>query len=285
MNKYLVAFIVALSVLVIVLGKYQYNQKLTNIASSAQQLLAETELFAETEDVEGIEDKTPQNNSEDDESKNLEDNLQGLLQDVPPALAGKIETKLTANEGITILAFGSQALTDSQNDGLVPWPELFMEKINEAYSTDLFTVETMSVGEMTSVEMIQQKIHQEVAEKNADIFLIEPLIWNDNGEVIIEQSTEYLAMLIDRIGVENEEAVSIVQPSQPAYNTVNYPIQIEGLRNYANEHDYLYIDHWSDWPDLSDEELIEYVDEDSPRVPTQKGHEQWSESVLSMFVN
>lgn len=287
MNKYLVAGIVALSVLMIVFGKYQYNQKLTNITSSAQELLSdEVEQVSEEEDIEDETQESIVSNDEDDEREISEVNLQSLLEDVPSPLADRIESKLTANEGLTILAFGSQALIDSHDEDLVAWPELFMEKINEAYSTDLFTVETMSVGEMTSLEMIQQDIHQEVAEKDADIFLIEPLIWNDNsGGVAIEQSTEYLSMLISSISAENEQAVSIVHPSQPVYNTYNYPNQIEELRNFSNENNFLYIDHWSDWPDINDEELNEYINEDSPRIPTQKGHELWSDSVLSMFVN
>lgn len=284
MNKYLVAGIVVLSLLVIVFGRVQYNQKLTNISTAAQQLISEeVDVLAEEQEDEAKESIT--SDDEDNEDENSEIDLQESLENLPPALANTIETKLTANESVTILAFGSQSLTDSQDEGLVPWPELFMEKINEAYSTDLFTVETMSVGEMTSLEMIQQGIHQEVADKDADIYLIEPLIWNDNGQVSIEHSTDHLSMLLRSIRDKNEQAVSIIQPSQPVYNTINYPAQVEGLRNFVSENDYLYVDHWSDWPDVEDQQLNEYIKEDSPRMPTEKGHEQWSESILSMFVN
>jgi outer membrane murein-binding lipoprotein Lpp len=289
MNKFLVAGIVALSVLVFVFGKFQYNQKLTNISTSAQQLIADQEdLFEEeVEDEEAVEDIDDEEASDADEQEdeNSEINLEALLEDIPPSLAEKIETNLTANESITILAFGSQSLTDSQDEGLDPWPKLFMEEINKAYSTDLFSVETMSVGEMTSFDMIREDIHLDVAANNADIFLIEPLIWNDNGEVGIDHSMEYLSMLMNSIKTENKHAVAIVHPSHPVYNTNNYPLQIEELRSFSNENDYLYIDHWSDWPDVTDEELNEYVNGDSPRIPTQRGHQLWSESVLSMFVN
>ncbi|WP_416147357.1 hypothetical protein ACM26V_14130 [Salipaludibacillus sp. HK11] len=290
MNKYLVASIIALSILVIIFGRYQYEQKLSDITTSAQQMLADqVDNFSEEPEeinqeiiVEPSED--PELNSEEGDSSS-EVELDVLLEDTPSSLADRIEARLTANETITILAFGSESLTDSQNEGLVPWPELFMEKINEAFSTDLFVVETMSVGEMTSLDMVLQGVDQEVAEKNADIFLIEPLMWNDNGNVIIDHSSDHLTTLMNSISEENDEAVIVINPSQPAYETVNYPDQMESLRSLSIENNYLFVDHWSDWPGIYEEDLLEYVDENDHRMPTQMGHEQWSESILSYFVN
>ncbi|WP_280769635.1 hypothetical protein [Salipaludibacillus daqingensis] len=288
MKKYIVISVVALSIIVIIIGRYQYDQKLSTISSTAQEMLSEqAENVVDEEEVgsseNNTEDVVTSNNAESDEETS-EFDVEALLENVPQPIAEKIEEKLTNEEQVTILAFGSKALTDSQDEGIVPWPELFMDNINEAYDTDLFQVETMAVGDMTSLEMVQQGVDQEVADKNADIFLIEPLLWNDNGEVRIDHSTDHLLTLWNTIMTENEEAVAIIQSSQPAYDTVNYPIQMEGLRNFVNENDLLYIDHWSDWPDIRDIELVDYVDEDH-RMPTQRGHEQWSDSVMSIFVS
>jgi hypothetical protein len=290
MNKYVVASIIALSILVIIFGRYQYGQKLSDITISAQQMIAgegdnsseETQENNQGDSEEPSEDAELNN---EDGGGSLEVELDELLQGTPSSLADLIEERLTANETITILAFGSESLTDSQNEDLIPWPELFMEKINEAFSTDLFVIETMSVGEMTSLDMVLQEVDLEVAETNADIFLIEPLMWNDNGNVIVDHSADHLAALMNSISAENDEAVIVINPSQPAYETVNYPVQMESLRSLSEENNYLFVDHWSDWPEIFDEELLEYVDEDDHRMPTQMGHEQWSESILTYFVN
>jgi len=113
MNKYLVAGIVVLSLLVIVFGRVQYNQKLTNISTAAQQLISEeVDVLAGEQEDEAKESIT--SDDEDNDDENSEIDLQESLENVPPALADTIETKLTANESVTILAFGSQSLTDSQ---------------------------------------------------------------------------------------------------------------------------------------------------------------------------
>ncbi|PYZ92727.1 hypothetical protein CR194_13815 [Salipaludibacillus keqinensis] len=289
MNKYVVSIVVVLSILVIVIGRYQYDQKLSNISTSAQQLLSETNEGSNEESVEGNQEVDEENSEiesgANNEETELEDEMDELMENVDPTIANKISSSLTEGESISILAFGSRSLTDSQDEGLNPWPKLLEDKLNEAYETDAFEVETMSVGEMTSLEMIRQDVHQEVAEMDADIYILEPLLWNDNGQVSMDHSTDHISMLIDAITAANPEAVVILNPSQPAYNTINYPIQIEGLRNFANDNDYLYIDHWNEWPEITDEELTDYVDEDDHRMPLQSGHELWSDSVLSKFVN
>ncbi|MCE7791684.1 SGNH/GDSL hydrolase family protein [Salipaludibacillus sp. CUR1] len=286
MNKYIAGAVITLSLFIILFGKYQYDQKLSDISTDAQAAVSSVEnVPADAEENEPAENENETEEAGDEHLEGEEEELERHFEHMPEPLADVIKPKLAENETISVLAFGSQSLTDSQDEGLNPWPELLEEELNDAFDTDVFSVETMSVGGMTSLEMIQQGVHRDVAEKQADLVIIEPLLWNDNGQVSIDHSTEHVSLLIQALKAENEQAVPMINPSQPAYNTVNYPIQIEGMRTYANENDYIYIDHWSDWPDITDEDLLNYVDEDDHRMPAQKGHEQWSKSILSVFTD
>ncbi|MCR6108080.1 SGNH/GDSL hydrolase family protein [Salipaludibacillus agaradhaerens] len=273
MKKYSVITILTLSLCIIMFGRYHYSQKLLDITVNAQERVH----ISDNTRLEGTDEKKDGGQSN---ASNLNERLHGVNNE----LAEVIKTRLSANDTVSIIAFGSQALIDSQDEGIVPWPIRLEEKLNDAYDTDLFSVETISLGKTTSLEMIQEGRHDELAEERADIYLIEPLIWNDNGQVSIDHSTEHLSMLMDSILSYNDEAVVFVMPSQPAYNTVNYPKQIAGLGEFAEAHDIFYHNHWEDFPSLTDDNLLKYVDKDDHRMPTEKGHDLWSDSVLRIFI-
>ncbi|SDZ55694.1 hypothetical protein SAMN05421736_11717 [Evansella caseinilytica] len=277
MKRWVVLGMIILSAAAVFSGRFFYQSKLTEIAATAKQ---QNETMIEEQEQRRIQAIAEEKESEAAKINSLTDGLE-------PTIASLIQDRYFNDEEIHIVFMGSGALADSTNEGFTPWPELFKSKINEAFERDLFHVDVFAFSNKTSLNIIEENLHNNVAEEKSDIIVIEPFIWNDNGNVLIEHSLEALTMMISAIEREKEDILVILQPSQPVFESIYYPEEIEKLKHYAAENELLYIDHWKDWPDVNDEELLIYTDpsSDRGRMPTQEGHELWSDSVLKFFAN
>lgn len=210
-----------------------------------------------------------------------------LTKGLSPEIGSLITNKIMDNEEIHIVAFGSRVINDSQNEGLIPWPELLELTLNDTYETKtLFHVETMSYGHLTSLQVLHEERYKEVLEleQQPDVLIIEPFIWNDNGEVNVQDTIISLELMVEFFETELENTFIFVQPAPPMYQTLFYPQYVEELKEAVEASGLTYLDHWPDWPDINDEELLTYLHEDH-RMPTQEGHELWSNSLAKFFIN
>ncbi|MDG5786706.1 hypothetical protein QA612_04320 [Evansella sp. AB-P1] len=274
MKKVLVMMIFILSIGAVVFGKFAYDNKLAEIANSAkvdhetmvqEQIQREEEAFAKREDEEQAW-------------------FEQLTDGLPTSIKALVEQRFD-NDEIHIIAFGSRALVDSQREGIDPWPLLLEKGLNEKYERDLFRVETYEFGQITSLEVLQEEYHLGVARLNPDVVIIEPFLWNDNGIVSTNDTITALSIMVNAFESSHEDVIVMVQPPQPVFGTMYYPQYVEQLRTFVQEEtDYMYIDHWNDWPDVEDEALHAYVGEEH-RMPTALGHETWKNSIKTFFVN
>lgn len=275
--KTLTAIIFVVSIGVILIGDYIYQAKLSEIASTAMdehQLSDEKGLLNEEETEEKIKEA---------EEKKTESEISDITANLPEELSSLIQTTYENAGEIEVIAFGSKSLVDSQNEGLTPWPLLLEQELNERYGMELFSVETYSFGDETSLQVIENGTHIEVAERQADIVIVEPFIWNNNGEVDIIHSFQSLTIFSEAFRDAKEDVMLFVQPPQPIFGTYYYGLQVEELKEFSSNEGFYYVDHWVDWPSAEDEELLMYTNNDH-HMPTQEGHQLWAESISKFFM-
>lgn len=82
----------------------------------------------------------------------------------------------------------------------------------------------------------------------------------------------------------NEGVIVLLQPSIPIHNARFYPGEEEELKEYAQGKGYIYLNHWENWPDYTDEEVLNYLTDDRSN-PNQEGHEAWANYIIDYFVN
>ncbi|WP_078594192.1 SGNH/GDSL hydrolase family protein [Evansella clarkii] len=278
MKRWLVFLIIFISIGAVIFGRFSYQAKLSDIAEAAKEHSSTPILQAEENAA-----SEPEENNGRDNNDSSEINIAELTEDLDSSVRDLIEGRYAEGEKIEIAAFGSRALTDSESEGLIPWPELLEDNLNESYSTELFEVTTYSFDRLTSLEVYQDSLYEEAAVSHPDLLILEPFMLSNNGNVRIEDSLDITERLIEEFEKENEDIIIFVQPPHPLYNSVFYPQEVEALKDFVEEQGLSYADHWEEWPGIQDEELLTYTDEEH-NMPTEAGHELWAEALKKYFV-
>lgn len=278
MKRWLVFLIIFISIGAVIFGRFSYQAKLSDIAEAAKEHSSTPILQAEENAASEPEENNGTGNNESSEI-----NIAELTEDLDSSVRDLIEDRYAEGEKIEIAAFGSRALTDSESEGLIPWPELLEDNLNESYSTELFEVTTYSFDRLTSLEVYQDSLYEEAAVSHPDLLILEPFMLSNNGNVRIEDSLDITERLIEEFEKENEDIIIFVQPPHPLYNSVFYPQEVEALKDFIEEQGLNYADHWEEWPGIQEEELLTYTDEEH-NMPTEAGHELWAEALKNYFV-
>ncbi|WP_088032388.1 SGNH/GDSL hydrolase family protein [Evansella clarkii] len=278
MKRWLVFLIIFISIGAVIFGRFSYQAKLSDIAEAAKEHSSPPILQAEENAA-----SEPEENNGTDNNESSEINIAELTEGLDSSVTNLIEGRYAEGEKIEIAAFGSRALTDSESEGLIPWPELLEDNLNESYSTELFEVTTYSFDRLTSLEVYQDSLYEEAAVSHPDLLILEPFMLSNNGNVRIEDSLDITERLIEEFEKENEDIIIFVQPPHPLYNSVFYPQEVEALKDFVEEQGLSYADHWEEWPGIQEEELLTYTDEEH-NMPTEAGHELWAEALKKYFV-
>jgi hypothetical protein len=300
----------ALGLLIIVFGHFHYENKLSEInerATKAIELSNEDDLVDEDEKGNVADTTTPsqkdddtastENNEEDsnntaDENEDVDgeedstnesgltdEQISWMVANLPEQLQQKIIKKLFYSETIKIVAMGSESTSPEDNG----WPALLNEQLISAYGEDTFEVTVASFGKKNSKEVVNEGLYEDVYDSNADIIIFEPFMFRDNGTVRVEHTLENLTTMVNEIKTELPDVDILIQPSHPIYNAYWYPKEIEALQAYAEEMDYIYLDHWTAWPDHQTQEIIQYLLDDGS-APSEKGHETWAAFLGEYFI-
>ncbi|MHA7138187.1 SGNH/GDSL hydrolase family protein [Rossellomorea arthrocnemi] len=187
------------------------------------------------------------------------------------------EEKLQDGESFKIVLMGSQAM-DSVENG---WDDIVTEKLQEVYED---SVEVSSISyDVNTLEFVNEEKYLEIAELEPNLVIFEPLTLNDNGEVVIEDSLVNIETIMDEIKEESGDVYFALTPPQPVYKPNLYAFQIEETRDFTSETDLPYIDHWENWPAVEEEEIKDYLDEDSS--PNEEGHKAWATGINNYLVS
>lgn len=262
MKKIITALICIVCIVSIIAGKIHWDNKINaaaNAGSNSQQ-----------------EKDTPQEKA-NSKAKDGKD-IAALTANFPEELTSKVEKAIEEEKPLTLLAMGSSAT--AKGDGT--WTTILQEELDKTYGDDVFHIEVKSFGEDLSIDVAQQQKYKEAVEQKPDIFLLEPFLLKDNGKVAIENSLDSVEMIINAMNEESEDTIIMLQPANPIYNAVHYPEQVKALKEYAKENNIIYLDHWKNWPDQTNEEILEYLHEED-KSPNEKGQKLWAEYLVKYF--
>ncbi|MFB5662683.1 hypothetical protein [Alteribacillus sp. HJP-4] len=266
MKRFILGLIIVLGIAVPVYGKIHFDQKVEQTVSEARGE-TEEEPSGEAPDEEAASEEAPE-----------QAELSDLLEDADSAFAEKMAATIAEGEPLTMVVAGSGSVTAEDGES---YAELLRDGLQETYNTDLIEVEVVDFEDQDSLEVLDNDSAEEIAELSPDILLYDPLVLNDNGEVSIEDTVYSLRDTVQTVMNENPDVVPYIQPPQPIFEAEYYLDQINGLNEEMEESEELiYINHWESWPDTTDEDIEEYVDE---LDVTPAGHELWAEHLLAFF--
>jgi|SRR5690606_30821188 len=256
MKNVITIFIVALCTLTIVLGKIHWNYKIKAVS-----------------DNNGEQPKTEQAQNQKSELNKIET----LAKHLPEPLQNKIKAAKTEKTPLTILALGS----DATAEGNGTWTSILQKKLDKAYGPGVFDIVVENYGDELSINIAQQETYKSAFEHNPDIVLFEPFLINDNGKVAIENTLESIDMIINKFQENNENITIMLQPPHPLHKAVYYPNQVKALEEYAEKNNYIYLNHWDNWPDYNSDEFLDYIDSDA--MPNTRGHQLWADYLAKYF--
>jgi hypothetical protein len=229
---------------VIIIGNSYWNERI----QSAQA----------TED--GITTKQNSNTKSESDNKETDNNdVIALAANWPASAIERLKQTQAEDMAFNILFVGSSAI-GTETEGTYP---VVKEKLTEAFGKNVQLA--LKTFDLSSSELINNSHQEEIAGEAADLVVIEPFILRDNGVVEISNSLENLSFLIETIHIKNPDASIIIQPGYPLHNAKYYPIQVEAVKEYADQNGITYLDHWAAWPDHQSDEIIEYL------LPEQAG--------------
>jgi hypothetical protein len=258
MKKALIFFLILLCGGVIVYGNLHWKSMTSGSASINKE----------------VESKKDTNKEEVNVSSNAESGeYLALASNWPEEAHSVYKQKLDAGEKFTIVLVGSDEM-ETVEEG---WNDIVTNELKDSYG-DTVSVESLSYNKNT-LDFVRDETFDEITDLNPDLVVFEPFVFKDNGVVIIEDSLQNIGTIIEEV----EGASFVITPPQPVYQPALYATQIEELKQYAEENGVPYINHWSNWPDVEDEEIKNYLDEVSS--PNEEGHELWAKGVIDYLIS
>lgn len=262
----ILTFVAICCLAMLIFGSIYWEQKISEL--SAHGVIA-------TSNIDGVNNK-PKNVK--DQSKSNQINVKDLTSSLPKNVANLINNTFTLGGSVEVAIIGSGAITAGEN----VWPEIFKEKIDDAFE-GLVNVSIYEIPGMTTTEVVEANLHMERLDITPDIVIFEPFMLEDNGLVGIDQTLLNIQKMLDDIRILNEDVHFFLQPPHPVEGAVYYPREVEALKVMAEEKGHTFLNHWSNWPDYQTEDIKPYITKDY-EAPTELGHKVWAEYILSIFI-
>ncbi|WP_404445568.1 SGNH/GDSL hydrolase family protein [Sutcliffiella horikoshii] len=256
-----IMLVVLLCMGAIIYGNFHWNNKL---GSAMNQELVTTNTNQLSTQVEVLEKK--------------EELPKGDFANLPPEVSDFLVGKNNKGEVVELVIIGSEVNELNENN----WSNLFKEELEATYN-GLFNITVNAIpGEVTTTDVVNEGLHLENINTVPDLVILEPFLLESNGLIAIEHSLQNVTIMIEDLKQKNPNLFLFLQPGQPLKNAIYYPMDIEELKTWAEEHGYPYINHWESWP-KEPNEISEYiVTEDI--IPNEKGHEVWAEHIINYFI-
>lgn len=267
--------IVSIGCVIILITSYLvWQARIESVANNASTRNHSTEIVKE----EKSDEQEPNEEEEVEEKLNLE-SLTGLIQNLDESSQQVILNRFEQQENVQMLVLGSEAL----KMGEPGYAEILQSNIQSSYG-DLMEIDVVPFN--GSVTEFQEQIEDVDIDwqKGYDLVLFEPFTVNNNGVVIVENAFENILLINEFIQTEVADAQLILHPSYPIYNSVYYPVEVNALKEYSLANGISYIDHWTEWPGITDEQLQTYFTEDRTTVNSE-GANLWANALSSYFIS
>jgi hypothetical protein len=261
-RRFLSVFVMIACLSSVIGGHFYYNNKLEQTAYAAKKELGITE----TKDV-----------TKEDSTKEPKKATTEHFANAPKDVANLYKQKKEAGEPLLIHLIGSASTSPAEGT----WAKLFTDEMTKVYGEDV-GIQTTSIGEMTSLDLQDDVLYEELTKKQADIVLIEPPLLSDNDGVSMDDSLFVLNKLIADIKETNPEVITMLQPSNPISKPVKYAEQVEALEAFATEKAIPYLNNWTAWPSVDSEDIKKYYDSET-LLPNEEGHKLWADYMIALF--
>lgn len=255
MKVFLSGFVAVVCVIVLVLGNNYYKDRISNAAS--------------------VEEEVPNKSSEKLVEKDEMDsqNYESMTKNWPAESVNLFKQKSAEHEPFKILLAGS---------AVNEWTENVKKEVEDVYKG---TVEVSVMAfDMNSLDFINQNHQADLIKSEADMIIFEPLTLKDNSKVANKDSLDAISIIISDVQNAKEDTTFVLQPPYPVYQGINYPVQVEELKEYAEKNEITYLDHWTAWPDYKTTEMKDYLTEDL-KGPNEKGFHIWSTYVNEFLIS
>ena len=176
-----------------------------------------------------------------------------------------------------ILIAGSDSM-GTEEEGLAAQ---LSKTLEEAYG-DAITVKHLQY-DGNSIDFLAENKVEDYVDFKPDVFIYEPLLLNSNGvEDAVKTTNDMIDTVLEALQAENENLYTILTPPNPIYGAVYYPREVDDLKEYAEEQNLAYVDHWSEWPDHQSEEIKVYLN-NAQSAPNEEGEKIWASEILKLF--
>ncbi|MBN3554164.1 SGNH/GDSL hydrolase family protein [Fictibacillus nanhaiensis] len=261
-RRFLMVFVMIACVVSVVGGHFFYNNKLEKNAYAAKREIGITEKRTASKKVSS------------EETPLLKENL---FANAPEGIAELYKEKEKMGNPLKFHLVGSTNTSSDQGT----WAQLFTTEMTNTYKEKV-NLHTTSTGDMTSLELQDDSIYEEIQTRKSDVIIIEPPLLNDNDGISMRDTLFVLSNMIEGIKTSNPEAIILIQSSNPISKPAKYADQVLELENFAKEESITYLNIWSSWPSVDSEEIKDYYDSTTLQ-PNEKGHKLWADFMIKAF--
>lgn len=223
-----------------------------------------------------VKEQTQTNNDVKEPTKETEENNDlSLLDRVgkwPEHAVDDYRHALENGQPFKFAIVGSQVLAGE--DG---WAEQLKDEFKNVFN-DTITVEIFQFDDVNSTDFLADDVIGQVKDYEPQFMLLEGFSLNDNGVVPDEQKQENLTEILDTFS----DTTVIVQPSHPIFNANRYATEVDNQEAFISNAGFVYLNHWSAWPDYTTEEFHTYMGPNQS-YPSERGNEVWFNYLKEYF--
>ncbi|PFE92795.1 EPSX protein [Bacillus thuringiensis] len=248
-----------LFVITVVYGQLHFREKITRATNEAIQ--QESEVIHQEESI------------------SVSPNYETYTKNLPDVVKEKVKRAVNSKKLVHLVIVGDQASSTSQD----AWPMRVAEQIKKTYGNGVWNITVREWQDESTADLLSNKRFEELVALKADVILFQPPLLTDNNREGNKESLANLDQFLKQVTESSKGTTVIIQPPNPIYNATHYPKAISELQLYAEQHQYIYWNHWQAWPDQNSEAILPYL-QNEHGFPSTKGNELWAKYINHYFV-
>lgn len=191
---------------------------------------------------------------EQEEQINISPNYEMYAKNLPNVVKEKINRAVSSKNLFILLLL---AITSSSSQDA--WPIKVTEQIKKTYGNGVWNITLREWKDESTTDLLSNKRFEELIALKADVILFQPPFLTDNSREGNKESLANLDRFLKLVTGSLKDTTVIIQPPNPIYNATHYPKAISELQLYAEQHQYIYWNHWQAWPDPHSEAILPYL--------------------------
>ncbi|MEH7249342.1 SGNH/GDSL hydrolase family protein [Neobacillus niacini] len=205
------------------------------------------------------------------------DTYMELAANWPETAKEQLKQSLESEQPFKVLFVGSSSSE---------WEKAVTEGLTAHFGSEVIQT-AQHTYDQTTKEIVAENKQLELAAEKAQLVVIEPFLLNDNGPVKIDATLANLTKIMAGITAENPDTTFILQPSYPIYLPKYYADQVAAVKQFAQENNITYLDHWKAWPATDNPDIKKYLIEGQKgqEGPNEQGYQVWGQFLLDYFIN